>query len=509
MLTPKSDGRRRFFISYAHGSAEDEQLRTRLADALASDGHEVFFDEKMKFGSKWADEIERQLRECDFFLLLLSEHALKSEMVLQEVERVRNRRQSEAVPLILTVRVKLQGALPYRWGAYLDAYQWRMWRGEADFQPILAAIQDVAGSGDEAREGTPPGPPPAEDFTRPQPRVDLRAVVAPGGAVSLQDPLYIEREADAEVLEFAERAGETLVVKAPRQMGKSSLLKRYLLRCQQSGKRTALVDISLFSDFDLADYPRFLTCLAVDLQEKLGLREGERPRIESQPELTYFIEQKVLGALESPVVIAFDEVDRILGQSYQVSFFSMLRYWHERRTDPVQEERGWRHFELALTISTEPYLLIDDAMRSPFNVRAPIEPRPFTQAECRDLNGRCGGLLSEGDVGKFHALLGGQPYLTRLAYYHLGRKKGLDYVGLEREAQQDGGPFRDHLGSLLRRLRKNRSLDLLGAMKQVIAHGTAPAGTFERLSGAGLVRRETGKILPANQLYQGFFRAAS
>ena len=129
--------------------------------------------------------------------------------------------------------------------------------------------------------------------------------------MGLQDPLYIEREADAEVLEFAERAGETVVVKAPRQMGKSSLLKRYLLRCQQGGKRTALVDISLFSDFDLADYPTFLTCLAVDLREKLGLREGDRPRIESQPELTYFIEQKVLGALRSPVVIAFDEVELV------------------------------------------------------------------------------------------------------------------------------------------------------------------------------------------------------
>jgi AAA domain-containing protein/TIR domain-containing protein len=499
-------GLRRFFISYAH---EDAPLLARFVEALEKAGHGVFFDKRVKLGSTWADELERELDTCDFFLLLLSENALASEMVMQEVERVRNRRRTGKWPLILTVRMNGDGPLPLRWATYLDAYQHMLWRSEADFSPILEAILQVAGSGSERPGATPTGPALPEDFRRPSPRVDLRAVVAPGGSMRTTDPLYIEREADVEVMDFAERAGETVVLKAPRQMGKSSLLKRYLLKCQQSGKRTALIDLSIFSDFDLADYSRFLTCLAVDLRDKLGLTEGDRPRIESQPDLMYFVEQKVLATLREPVVIAFDEVDRVLGQPYQVSFFSMLRYWHERRSDPGQEAKGWPRLDLALSISTEPYLLIDDAMRSPFNVRAPIELRPFTQVECRDLNARCGNPLSEDDAGTLHRWLGGQPFLTRLAYYHLGRKNGLDFTGLERAAQEDGGPFRDHLGSLLRKLRKNPSLDLLGAMKQVIAHGTAPSGAFERLAGAGLVRREGERILPANELYQSFFRAAA
>ncbi|HVE83326.1 MAG TPA: toll/interleukin-1 receptor domain-containing protein, partial [Myxococcales bacterium] len=147
---------RRFFISYSHGAEEDERLCARFAEALTAAGHEVFFDKKIQFGSEWADEIQRQLNRCDSFLLLLSETALASEMVQQEVERARNRRKAEGTPRIFTVRVKLEGDLPYRWAAYLDAYQWRTWRGEADFVPILQAIQEVGGEIPRSPEASGP-----------------------------------------------------------------------------------------------------------------------------------------------------------------------------------------------------------------------------------------------------------------------------------------------------------------------------------------------------------------
>lgn len=492
----------KFFISYAHGEADDERLCTRLAEALAAAGHDVFFDRRIKLGDKWAEEIERHLEACDSFVLLLSENALKSEMVLEEVNRARSRCKAGGAPRIFTVRVKHEGKLPYDWAAYLSSYQWRLWRSEADTAGILEAILDA-----EKPPDAVPGPTAGaeEDFTRPSPSVDFSSLKAPGGALPPEDPFYISRSVDRDVLDAADRVGETVVIKAPRQMGKSSLLKRYLLRCRKAGKRTGLVDLSIFSDDDLKDYSTFLTCLAADMQEKLGLGLDERPRIQSQPDMTYFVQNKLLGAIQEPVVLAFDEVDRVLGQPYQANFFSMLRYWHERRTDPGQEQMGWPRLDLALIISTEPYLLVDEAIRSPFNVRAPVELRCFTKAECGVLNERYRRMLPEPDVGRLYELLGGQPYLTRLAYYRLGRG-GLNAGELERTAHEDGGPFGDHLGSLLRKLRKQ---NLLAAMKQVIAYGTVPAEVYERLAGAGLVRKEAGRILPANQLYQSFFKAAS
>ena len=189
----------------------------------------------------------------------------------------------------------------------------------------------------------------------------------------------------------AGRLEETVVIKAPRQLGKSTLLKRYLAECRRARKKTALIDLSIFADQDLADYPRFLTFLAVELLERFGL-DG-LPTIAGQPYMTRFVRDRLLKAVPDNLIIAIDEADRVLGQPYQASFFSMLRYWHERRTDPDQPESA--RLELAMVISTEPYLLIDDPHRSPFNVRVPIVLEPFNTAECRDLNSRYDRVLSD------------------------------------------------------------------------------------------------------------------
>jgi uncharacterized protein (TIGR02265 family) len=149
-----------FFISYAHGSAEDEELCARFADALAADGHDVFCDLWINVGTDWAEEIECHLRNCDFFLLLLSSNALSSTMVMQEVERACNRRKQEGAPVLLTIRVNLDGELPYRWAACLDSYKWQTLRSELDFDPILRSIRDVA-RGPGARHARPPPPRPA------------------------------------------------------------------------------------------------------------------------------------------------------------------------------------------------------------------------------------------------------------------------------------------------------------------------------------------------------------
>ena len=44
--------------------------------------------------------------------------------------------------------------------------------------------------------------------------------------------------------------------------------------------------------------------------------------------------------------------------------------------------------ELSLVISTEPYLLISDAERSPFNIGVVIVLAPFNADECCELNRR-------------------------------------------------------------------------------------------------------------------------
>src|SRR4051812_38073557 len=65
LVSRRGDVLKRFFISYAHASREDEALSATFAQALSAAGHRVFFDRQMEIGTAWAEEIERQLLACD------------------------------------------------------------------------------------------------------------------------------------------------------------------------------------------------------------------------------------------------------------------------------------------------------------------------------------------------------------------------------------------------------------------------------------------------------------
>ena len=57
------------FISYKH-VAPDQDLTHFIEQALQERGHHVFVDTQMLVGTRWVEEIERQLRAADFFVVL-------------------------------------------------------------------------------------------------------------------------------------------------------------------------------------------------------------------------------------------------------------------------------------------------------------------------------------------------------------------------------------------------------------------------------------------------------
>jgi AAA-like domain len=82
----------------------------------------------------------------------------------------------------------------------------------------------------------------------------------------------------------------------------------------------------------------------------------------------------------------------------------------------------------------------------------------------------------------------------------------LEDTGLPNTYGQLDGPFGDHLRTLQVKLRESTKHDLLAALKQVIRHGTAPNDDIlARLLGAGLIRAEGDRFVPANTLYARFF----
>ena len=69
------------FLSYAH---QDVRLVGTLRQDLEDMGQSVWFDESLHGGQIWWDEILRQVRECQVFVLAVSVHSLESEACLAE-----------------------------------------------------------------------------------------------------------------------------------------------------------------------------------------------------------------------------------------------------------------------------------------------------------------------------------------------------------------------------------------------------------------------------------------
>ncbi len=499
-----------FFVSYVHGDLNEENLARFLHTNFVAAGHESFIDISISFGTNWVAEIKNRISWCDCLVVLLSENSMQSEMVRTEIRLAHLEKSQTGKPKIIPIRVGYFGPLEYEMHLCIGQLQYFEWskpqQSDQLFEDIINAAHiegdhEPVALGERLRSRSVPKP--ISDNSPPQPFLDTRSASIPGGTVSYDDPYYINRTGDDVVVDLASNFGKTLVIKGPRQMGKSSVLLHYLSKCQNEGKKIAFVDFQIFSSEDFSSYTTFLSRLAWVLQHRLKI-DADPPSIDSQFEMGQFIEQKIFNVINSPIVIAFDEADRLFSQTYRADFYTMLRTWHNSRSPltPVYD-----NLDLALVISTEPYLLINEADRSPFNVGRTIEMEPFTLDHYFELNRFYQDLLSSAEVKELWDLLQGQPYLTRLAYYRLVAPDKCTFRNLIENADDERGPFGDHLRSLLINLHGNSKL--LSGMKKVIHNGSLPdQDTYYRLYGAGLIRHEQHRVNPANLLYARFFRDA-
>lgn len=76
-------GPREVFLSH---SSRDRQFARRLAEALRAHGVPVWYSEASLVGAQqWHDKIGAALARCDWFLILLSPNATRSEWVKREL----------------------------------------------------------------------------------------------------------------------------------------------------------------------------------------------------------------------------------------------------------------------------------------------------------------------------------------------------------------------------------------------------------------------------------------
>lgn len=519
---PPASPRTHVFISYKRNVDPDQQLAGYLYDFLTEQGHDVFIDRSLRAGDDWLGEIDRQIQTSDFLVVLLSKDSAHSEMVQAEIRRAYEYRRLEGRPQTLPVRVAYEGLLPYSIDAFLDPLQYVVWQNEADNerigQDILAAMagqlpprtplpsRPVVSTIRLSEDGTPISdeerlPPPLPEF---DPRL-VESMEAPGGVVKLRDKFYIERYADAQLRREVIKAGSTTTIRASRQTGKSSLLVRGANEARQNGASVVNLDLQRVDGDRLASPDLFLRDLAEFIIRKLRLDVAEvdrawRGSLGPQDKLTYLMEDYVLPQSSTPIVLALDEVDRLLQTPFYSDFFALLRSWHNSRALDEQ----WDRLNLVMVISTEPYLLIADVNQSPFNVGLKIYLEDFDEAQVRDLNQRHGSPVTEAGLPELRNLLGGHPYLIRKALYTMVTER-LPWSRLTQAATLDHGPFGDHLRRQQWLLRDEPALR--EALKQIVEQGhCADEMALFRLLQAGLVKGSGDTYRCRCDLYRIYFK---
>jgi hypothetical protein len=496
----------RVFISYKRNVNPDQLLAREIVASLSGAGHDVFIDQQLTVGQAWAREIEARVRESQYLVVLLTPESACSEMVRGEIEIARHHAAEHGQPIILPVRLDFDGPLPYPLNAYIGNIMHATWTGPQDTVQVLRELMAAMGSQPAPPSHTQPSASPGGAARLPP--AHAAPLPISGGTLDVDDPWYLPRRTDATALAVAQQPGQTVTIEGPRQMGKSSLLMRTVKAGLDVGKKIALLDFQLLDETTKADpdlfFRRFASALAEQLDLENTVDETWDDGLSNPQNCTRYAEHHILKPLRSPCILAIDETDTIFRTDFAPDFFSMLRSWHGLRAHPAR--RDWKKLDIFLSTSTEPHFFIDRPHESPFNVGVRLPLEDFTVEEVGRMNAMHPRPLSESDLRRVYALLGGHPFLTRKALYVLACAAP-DYTvdGLLDVSAEDTSPFSDHLTYYLLRLQGKP--ELIAAFRQVIeGHDTGDEFLMRRMEGAGLVRRERNRVVPRCELYARYFR---
>ena len=325
----------------------------------------------------------------------------------------------------------------------------------------------------------------------------------------LNSPFYIQRDdIDNRCQNLIDKQGCLIRIKAPKQMGKTSLINRLFEYAEQQNNYIVYYDFSFVDVNTLNNIDSFFYSLSSYIAEELSDITNKDFSLESwnnnnslTEECTKFL-KKSLRKIERPLVLIFDETDRIFQyDSVYQSFAPLLRHWHERgRNSDI-----WKKLKLVLAHSTEEYVT-SNIDRSPFtNVGETINLVDFTSAQVTELAVKH-GIKNDRVVNSLMSLVGGHPYLIRLALYHLA-KNNLSLEQLLAQAATDSGIYREHLQRHLMRLQKNRDLET--AFRQVIENERSivikEQHIKHKLEGMGLIAIKGNLASVRYNLYRQYF----
>ncbi|MBV6625479.1 MAG: AAA-like domain-containing protein [Rivularia sp. (in: Bacteria)] len=330
----------------------------------------------------------------------------------------------------------------------------------------------------------------------------------PNGSVPLDSPFYLERdEIESICYQTIEKPAALIRIKAPNLMGKTSLVRRILAEGVKQKYQGVYLDFGGINKEVITNLDKFLRwlCSKVSLELDLDNQVDEawnNSFLGSNDNCTAYFRKHILKQLNSPLILILDEVDRLFPYSEVLEdFFGMLRSWHEKgKTSEI-----WKQLRLVLAHSTEVYIPLD-LNQSPFNAGIPVELKEFNQQQIENLATRHGVNSQDNLLAELRTMVGGHPYLLRLAMYNIAMGK-ISFQDLLESAATEAGIYNNHLRSLLEIL--HSAPDLLPGLKRVVNSSMGvelDSMQIYKLHSLGLVQRENNHVTPRCQLYRDYFR---
>ena len=563
---------RRVFISY-YKQEPDLSLAVELSEGIKAAGHQVFMANigavypNQKSAKDWLSQINVQLEQCEYFLLLLSEQTAVSEIVIEKLRRIKEMRDSrqKSEPIVLPIRVNYPVSIPLNHDLrnYINDTKLREWKSpdETDLllqeinyllsqkvtsrgtiQPVEIAILDTD---DDISAGFVVNLnllSPQHIFTKsatntvtisrtlplsnpPSPAAEPEL---PQGQVRLDSAFYVDRvPCETQCYKEILQPGTLIRIKAPRQMGKTSLMARILYQAKAKGYRTVPLSFQHADAAVFTNLNELLRWFCNKITRKLRLQhqidDYWTDTYGSKDNCTAYFEDCLLPDSDSPLVLGLDEVDRVF-QYPKIAddFFGLLRAWYEEAGYGDTDSELWAKLRLVVVHSTEVYIPLN-VNQSPFNVGLPIELSEFSPQQVAKLAMRHGLNWEMDLVEKLMEIVGGHPYLVRVALYHIAEKMthfsvdNSGFLGSPKNLEEsldrllvmaptEAGIYGDHLRRHLWNLQEHPEL---GAAFSKVVTANAPVELESvlafKLHSLGLVQLRGNEVTVRFELYRQYF----
>ena len=502
---------KKIFITYAHRDI-DEKLAQEIFNKLKNEGHQPFLaSREVRVNSNNINNIHRELLQSNYFVVLLSERSLVSDLITEEIKIARDIADKGKMNIIpIAINLTKNEVINYDITAYLNSCEYLNWEQSSNVEQLLRQITekiklepgisnkietDIA----EVVENMP-------SYTTQKQPVPNAPLLAPGGNINFNATYYISRKGEQEFISTINNDGALLRIKAPRQYGKTSLLSRIIYHARQNNHLVIPLSLQQIDVKQISNLENLLIQVSAIATRKLKLKNRikefwDDEYLDVKMKCSSYFEDYLLEEVPGPVLLAIDEADRVF-EFPEVSneFFSQLRYWHEERNiNPI-----WNKLKMVVSHSTEAYLAINEMNQSPFNVGVERKLEEFTEDEVALFANKLELKLNGKQLDRLRTLVGGHPYLVHVALHSIASGQ-YSFDKFMKEAAFDHGPYSDHLRRNFWFLTKDKNLS--STFSQVL-HNRSCDNTLlcHKLRAAGLIKSDGNTLYPSFQLYEKFFK---